>query len=368
MRLAFAIMLVVHGLIHLLGFAKAFELAELPELTRPIAAPIGVVWLATALLFLLTAGALFVWPRWWWAIGAVAIAVSMAAIVPSWADAKFGALANLIVLVGVVFGFAAHGPFSPRAAYEREVTRLLDSPVPDAVLIDADLAPLPVPVQRYLRRSGVIGQPRVHNFRARLHGRIRQGPESRWMPYTAEQHNSVDEPARLFYMDASMLLVPFQVLHRYVGASATMRAKVVGVVPVADMAGPEATQAETVTLFNDMCIMAPATLIDPAITWDETDGRTVRASFTNAGHTIRAELVFNEAGELTNFWSDDRRRASADGRTLDPVRWSTPVGSYRAFGSIRLASRGEARWHEEGGEYAYIELELDEVAYNVPAR
>ena len=368
MRLAFAIMLIVHGLLHLLGFAKAFELAELPQLTRPIAPPTGGVWLAAALLFLLTAGALFVWPRWWWAIGAVAIAVSMAAIVPSWADAKFGALANLIVLVGVVFGFAAHGPFSPRAAYEREVTRLLDSPVPDAVLIDADLAPLPVPVQRYLRRSGVIGQPRVHNFRARLRGRIRQGPDSRWMPFTAEQHNVVHEPARLFYMDASMRLVPFQVLHRYVGASATMRVKVGGLVPVVDMSGPEMTRAETVTLFNDMCIMAPATLIDPAITWDGVDGQTVRATFTNAGHTIRAELVFNEAGELTNFWSDDRLRASADGKVLEAVRWSTPVGSYRAFGPVSLASRGEGRWHEESGEYAYLELELDEVEYNVPAR
>jgi hypothetical protein len=368
MTLAFASLLVVHGLIHLLGFAKAFELAELPQLTRPVAAPMGVVWLAAAFLFLLTAGALFAWPRWWWAIGAVALGVSMVAIVPSWADAKFGALANLIVLVGVVFGFLTGGPVSLRAGYEQDVQRLLlRSPAAD-VLTDADLVHLPVPVQRYLRTSGALGQPRVRSFRARMHGRIRQGPESRWMPFTAEQHNFVDEPARLFYMDASMLLVPFQVLHRYVGAAATMRVKVGGLVRVVDMSGPAMTQAETVTLFNDMCIMAPATLIDPAITWEEADAQTVRASFTNAGHTIRAELVFNEAGELTNFWSEDRRRASADGQTLDAVRWSTPVGSYRAFGPARLASRGEGRWHEAGGEYAYLELALDDVQYNVQPR
>jgi hypothetical protein len=128
------------------------------------------------------------------------------------------------------------------------------------------------------------------------------------------------------------------------------------------------TQAETVTLFNDMCIMAPATLIEPAVAWEEVDPHTARARFTNAGHTIRAELSFNDAGELTNFWSDDRRRASPDGKTMTAVRWSTPVGSYRAFGAVRLASRGEGRWHEPGGEYAYIELELDEVQYNVQPR
>ena len=48
------------------------------------------------------------------------------------------------------------------------------------------------------------------------------------------------------------------------------------------------TQGETVTMFNDMCVMAPATLIDPAIVWEPVDARTARASFTNAGYRIRA--------------------------------------------------------------------------------
>jgi hypothetical protein len=125
------------------------------------------------------------------------------------------------------------------------------------------------------------------------------------------------------------------------------------------------TQAETVTLFNDMCLIAPATLVEPAIAWEEVDAHTARATFTNAGHTIRAELSFNDAGELTNFWSDDRRQASPDGKTMTAVRWSTPVRDYREFGSVRLASRGEGRWHEPGGDYAYIDVELDDVEYNL---
>jgi hypothetical protein len=368
MRLTFAIALVIHGLIHLLGFAKAFGFGELPQLTRPVPPVMGLIWLAAALLFLLTAGALFVWPRWWWAIGIFAIVVSMVAVVPSWTDAKFGALANVIALVGVLFGFLADGPVSQRWAYEREVVQLLTSSADVGVLTEADLAPLPAPVQRYLRVTGAIGQPRVGNFRARMHGRIRERPESRWMPFTAEQHNVYGEPARLFFMDASMFFVPVHVLHRYVGASATMRAKAAALVPVVDMSGPDMTQAETVTLFNDMCIMAPATLIDPAIAWQAVDTHTARATFTNAGHTIRAELSFNDAGELTNFWSDDRRRVSSDGKVMAAVRWSTPVGHYRAFGPVRLASRGEGRWHEPGREYAYIELTFDEVEYNVRPR
>jgi hypothetical protein len=368
MTVIFAVFLVIHRLIHLLGFAKAFGLARLPQLTQPIGPLVGLLWLLAACLFLAAAASLLVWPRWWWAVGACAIVVSMLAIVPSWTDAKFGALANLVAVVGFVFGFLAQGPASLRAAYDRDVDRALARVEPPELITDAALAHLPVPVQQYLRRTGVVGQPRVRNFRARMRGRIRNGPEARWMSLTAEQYNVVDEPARLFYMNASMFMIPAQGYHRYVGSSATMRVKVAALVPVVDVSGAEMNQGETVTMFNDMCVMAPATLIDPAIAWEPVDARTARARFTNAGQTIHADLSFNEAGELTNFWSDDRYKTSPDGKTVKSVRWSTPLASYRSFGPVRLASGGEARWHEPSGDYAYIELTLDEVQYNLRSR
>ena len=85
-------------------------------------------------------------------------------------------------LVGVVFGFLAQGPLSLRAEYEGDVGRALERAAPAAPITDADLARLPDPVRRYLRVSGVVGRPRVHNFRVRMHGRIRSGPDARWMP------------------------------------------------------------------------------------------------------------------------------------------------------------------------------------------
>jgi hypothetical protein len=76
MKLIFAIFLVVHGLIHLLGGAKAFNLAEIPRLTQQISRPLGVLWLLATGLLVITAGALFAWPRWWWAVGAGSVVIS----------------------------------------------------------------------------------------------------------------------------------------------------------------------------------------------------------------------------------------------------------------------------------------------------
>jgi hypothetical protein len=63
----FAILVAVHGLVHVLGAAKAFHWAELAELTRPISPLFGALWLLSALPFLTASAALAIWPRWWWA-------------------------------------------------------------------------------------------------------------------------------------------------------------------------------------------------------------------------------------------------------------------------------------------------------------
>ena len=102
---AFAILLVVHGLLHLIGAAKAFHWSELPQLTQPISPVLGGLWLVSTVLFLAAAVALVLWPRGWWGIGLCAVAVSMSVIVPSWTDAKIGALANGVVLVVIAMRF-----------------------------------------------------------------------------------------------------------------------------------------------------------------------------------------------------------------------------------------------------------------------
>jgi hypothetical protein len=117
MKLIFTLILVVHGLIHLLGMAKAFGIAALPLLTQPISRPLGALWLVAAVLFITAAIALFAWPRMWWVVGAAAVVVSQVVILTSWSDARHGTIANVLVLVVVVLAWLAQAPGSYRAQY-----------------------------------------------------------------------------------------------------------------------------------------------------------------------------------------------------------------------------------------------------------
>ena len=368
MKIVFALLLVFHGLIHLSGTAKAFGFADLPQLTQQINKPMGLVWLCAAVLFVATTIALFAWPTRWWLIGAAAIVVSQVAIVSSWTDARFGTIANAIALVGVIVGFASLGPGSLRAEFERDVTDGVRRTAATPLLNHADIAALPSIVQRYVRASGAIGQPRVQNFRAQFHGRIRSGPTARWMPFTGVQYNFFDAPSRLFYMDATMFGIPVKVLHRFVGPSATMRVKLAGLFPLVNAGGPMMDKAETVTLFNDLCVFAPGALISPNITWREIDTNTVGATFTNLAHTVNATLHFSAAGELIDFVADGRGAQSADGKSFVEMRWSTPLRDYRAFGVHRMASHGDGVWHAPAGKFTYLEFEIDEVEFSVGSK
>jgi hypothetical protein len=76
-------------------------------------------------------------------------------------------------------------------------------------------------------------------------------------------------------------------------------------------------------------------------------------------------LVFDDSGALVNFRSDDRPALAEDGKTMLPQRWSTPIRDYRTFGPYRLATRGEGRYAPTSGEYAYIEIEVNEVSTEI---
>jgi hypothetical protein len=365
MKIALTVLIAVHGFIHLMGPARAWGYGATMPLS-PISKGMGVVWLVAAALLLSSAAALWLWPtRWWW-IAVPAVVVSQLAIVRAWHDAGYGTLANALIAGAAALSYLGSGPGSFRRDFARELAK---GTIPDTRLVtDADLAPLPPAVQRYVRRSGAVGLPRVHSMHVRFHGRIRSAPDAPWMSYVAEQRTDFDAMSRHYLVNARRFGVPVEAYHVYEGSHATMRVKAASLVSVATAAGPEMDEAETVTLLNDLIVWAPAALIDARIEWHEIDPRTVVATFSNAGHTVSAHLTFDESGDLVNFQSEDRQRAGPDGTMLGKTRWTTPLSRYGSFGGVRVASRGEARWTTARGEWTYAEAEVDALEYNPRGR
>ncbi|MBB1032397.1 hypothetical protein G6027_16230, partial [Dietzia sp. SLG310A2-38A2] len=328
------------------------------------------LWLLAALLVLATAAALAIGaPTWWWILAAVAAVVSQSAIVTSWSDARAGTAVTVLLVLAAGYGFLAQGPTSLHAQWRDQATSAVrEQQVDPPMLTEADLDTLPGPLAAYVRRTGAVGMPRVVSVHAELRGRIRGGLDSEWMPFTGAQLNTYGpRPQRVFLIDATRAGLPVTVLHSYADTTATMRGRLVSLVTILDSAGPDMDRGETVTVFNDLVLLAPGALVDAPIEWTEFGSDRVRGVFTTGDQSVTADLLFDASGDLVDFHSEDRLRASDDGSSFTRQPWSTPVIEHRVFHGVRLPSCGEARWLDPDAEawFTYIELEFTDVVYNV---
>jgi len=363
------VVLTGHGLIHLFGAAKGFGWAEVNELQQPIG-PAAVLWLLACVLILASAALLATGaPTWWWGLAGTGAVTSQVAIATSWSDAKVGTVINVLLVLGAAYGFASAGPTSYHAQWRNQATLALADVGPEQPRVtEADLAGLPAPLAAYVRRSGAVGQPRVTSLRADIHGRIRSGPDAAWMPFTGEQVNTYGpRPTRAFIIDATRSGLPVTVLHMYDHTTATMRGKLLSIATVVDASGPEMDRSETVTVFNDLVVLAPGAIVDAPVRWTPLDAAHVRGVFTTDDQSVSAVLTFNAQHDLVDFASQDRFRASADGKSFAKQDWSTPLAAFRESGGYRLPTIGEGRWSAPApeGTFTYLEFHLDDIHYNV---
>ncbi|MBS1522442.1 MAG: hypothetical protein JST50_15690 [Bacteroidetes bacterium] len=105
MKIVFIALMILHGIIHSMGFFKAFRIADLAQLVHPIPKSSGVLWLVACLLFIFAAILFSVNRQSWWIFSALALILSQYLIINDWNDAKFGTAANLIILLVTTIGF-----------------------------------------------------------------------------------------------------------------------------------------------------------------------------------------------------------------------------------------------------------------------
>ena len=363
LKYIFIFVTLFHGLIHFMGFAKAYNYGNITQLTKEISKGTGIVWLATGFLFIICLALYIFKNQTWVCFGLVAIVLSQILIIYNWNDAKFGTIANIIIFVFVVIGFFQ---INFKNEYRNEVKIGFEETknLPKTLLSEDSIKDLPEPVKKYIRYAGCLNKPIVHHFRIDFSGKIRSHEKKDWMQLTSEQYNFIPAPTRLFYLDATMKGLPVAGFHCFKNGIAYMDIRLLSMFTVEFQKGEVMNESETVTFFNDMCVMAPATLIDSRIEWLEVENNKVKVSFTNKGITVSAWLYFNEKGELVNFVSEDRSALLEDG-TTKKLKWSTPLRDYKTINGYKLASYAEAIYTYPDGDFTYATFELKNIGYNL---
>jgi hypothetical protein len=249
--------------------------------------------------------------------------------------------------------------------YRKAVLKALESTKEQKaeILTEADIQHLPGAVKKFLLLTGVVGKEKIMNFRAEFMGGIRSGPGEKYMSLRSVQYNFIKDPTRIFHIVAKKMGIPAVGNHIYRDQKAIMLIKILGLFTVSDAKGWQMDQGETVTFFNDMCFIAPASLIDKRIEWKEIDAESVSARFTNGGISVTATLFFDVKGELVNFISNDRFETT-DGKSYNNYPWSTPVLSYTDINGYHLPSGAKLIYRHPDEDFCYGEFRLVSLDYN----
>ncbi len=143
--------------------------------------------------------------------------------------------------------------------------------------------------------------------------------------------------------------------------SGRMLIRLLSLIPVVDVSGPEIDLSALIIFINDM-VMWPSAFLSDYIHWTAINETSAELHVDLHGKQFTAVTQFNEAGEMVNFITEDRYRTVGKGSKQD--QWSTPFRLYHEVNGLRIPSQGDAIWHLPEGEFRYIQVSIDQVVYD----
>ncbi|PIQ28060.1 hypothetical protein COW64_05455 [bacterium (Candidatus Blackallbacteria) CG18_big_fil_WC_8_21_14_2_50_49_26] len=353
-------LLVIHGLIHFMGLAKAFKLAEISALSREVSKPWGILWGLAGLLLLISALGVLFFPLQWWMLGWLAVLLSQILIFSSWRDARFGTLANLLILIPLAVNFGQFQFVNQTQTERQEIQATLRSNLPAAPthLSETEIQALPPVIQKWLRRSGLIGTPLYPALQIRQSGEMRTHPEGAWMPFQAEQLFRTDQPAFLWQTRVEMMPGVFLVGRDWLWqGKGQMSIKALALLPVVNAQGPEIDQGSFLRYLGEM-IWFPAAVLQPWLKWEALTETSVRATLSWQHQSVSGVFEFSPEGDFRCFEAL-RYYGDATPAKLEKWRVEAEPDSFQNFGRQRMASRYRVIWKLKSGDFLWLKLKIE---------
>lgn len=362
MRILFTLFVTAHGLIHLMGYTKAFGLANIQQLTKEISRPAGIFWLLCVVLFI-SAAILFLLKKEWWLFLAIpAIMVSQVLIIMSWQDAKYGTIPNFLILLVIVTAIA-QTRFNNMVNIE--IKMLLEQPtVRKEMITDDKLNNLPAVVQTWLRKSGIIGKPVIQFVRLKQMGEMRTKQNSKWMMFSARQYFAVQKPQFVWQTTVQVLpMITLSGRDKFKNGEGHLLIKLLSLFTVAKSGNDEKMNSATMIRYLAEISWFPSAALSEFIRWESVDSFSAKAIMDFQG--VRAEGIFhfNPAGDFIRFTAD---RFMGNGKNAKPEKWLVEVTGYKEFHGYRIPYKNKVTWQLQTGDFNWANIEITEIDFNFP--
>ncbi len=361
MKWFFFIIIIIHALIHLLGFLKAFNLAEINQLTQYISKPTGMFWLIALLLLLLSAILFIANDNLWWIPAIIGVILSQILIIVFWSDAKFGTIPNILIILVAIIAFA---DWSFSRNVEKEISEMLSNPTDKKEMLTEDkISEFPSIIQKWLKNSGAVGKEIIHTVRLKQTGQIKMKPGQKdWYQSEAEQYFVADNPAFIWKVKVDMMpLIFFTGRDMFKDGKGTMLIKILSLINVVNTSDNEKINQGSLQRYLGEIIWFPTAAVSPYIKWEEIDSLSAKATMNYKGTTGSATFTFNKNGDFVKF---SAMRYMGTEENSQQKEWIITLNDYKTFNGIKIPVKGEATWKLDEGDFTWYKLEIYDVEYN----
>ncbi|WP_280770823.1 DUF6920 family protein [Salipaludibacillus daqingensis] len=356
MKLVIIIVMALHGIIHLLGFLKGFNLAEINELTIPISRLQGILWLGAGLFFFISVSFLFFNHDLWWKNAIIAVILSQVLIFGAWGDAKMGSIANIFIVIAIIFAFAA---LRFDQQINKEVDVLLNQEENKTTVITEEMIdPLPEPVQKWLLNSGVIGKKLLTNISFKHQARMKLKPDQKnWYQATSGQYVTTQEPGFIWKVDIAMNpWMNVKGRDTFIDGKGDIQMKLASLLTVANVKNNQEADQSTMQRYLLELPWYPVGALSPYITWKEIDNMTAEATMTYKGLVGTAKFFFTEEGEYvkSSAWRYDTESDS----------YKECIGVAKEFqiiNGVKIPTKVDVSYVLEDGLFTWYKAEIYEL-------
>jgi hypothetical protein len=232
---------------------------------------------------------------------------------------------------------------------------------PPVLITEAGLLRLPEAMQRYLRYTRVVGKEPIQTVRLKQRGFFRTQPGQKWLPMVAEEYFTTDPFAFLWCGKIRLFpLISISARDRFSNGHGSLRVKLLPLVPLVDVHGPEADQGELLRYLGEI-IWFPTAWLSDELEWQAIDAQSVQVTVRQPSVTVTAVLHVNEQGQMTHLTAE---RYMAEGKSYRLERWSAHCDAYREVSGMLIPTRVEVAWNLASGDFSYFRGEITEIEYN----
>lgn len=352
MKIALVFLMVIHGLIHLMGWVKAFGLAQVEALKIPIGKGAGMLWLLAALVLIIAAVLLALNVGWWWMAASAGLVLSQILIIASWGDASFGSIANLLLVIAVL---PAAGKYFFDQATQRE-TAYLETLQPATETVASERK-LPDVVTRWLRATGETEREPIRHVSLQQNFEMKLSPDQEnWYVGTAKQEVWTTEPAFVWALDLSMAgFLPVAGRDKYADGKGEMLIKILALAPVVNASNnPKIDEGAQQRYLAEM-LWYPSLARSEFLTWTEADENSATAEMNHGGTTGSCTFYFDNTG-LVNRVTAMRYRGGDD--DAERSEWVIDVLENKTFDGLTIPSKCHVTWKMDSGDWTWARLEI----------